>query len=306
MLAAGHAASGSRRAKTARSFFGPQRGCCRRSASTAVRIVGGHRPPVTVRRPRPLRQPVLGIRHVPGHPLVHRLPTRRHTAPPAPSSSTPAQPIRNQGHPLIHRTGLHPGHPPGHPPDCPSHLSPMYPVYSVTDLSGSDRPTPTAHRLLPTAYCPGRRGLRPTADGQAPPAHRLHTPPPPTAYGLRPTTYDRTQITVALCPPTPRHWCTRARSCTRAAPRSCRTRETPRAGGDERGDAVRPAAVPHRVVVRTPSSDQRASGSGSDISRKARQPSMRSGAAAAIASPAAVTCTSRPHASPGVQPCSFR
>jgi hypothetical protein len=31
-----------------------------------------------------------------------------------------------------------PGHPSVRPPDCPSNLLPMYPVYSVTYLPGSD------------------------------------------------------------------------------------------------------------------------------------------------------------------------
>ena len=74
--------------------------------------------------------------------------------------------------------------------------------------------------------------------------------------------------------------------------------EAARAGGDERGDPVGAWGAACRVTVRTPSSDQRASGSGSVISRNARQPSTRSGAAPEMADgSSAGTRTSRPQVS---------
>src|SRR3954464_11232799 len=86
------------------------------------------------------------VRVVPRHPFVTRLPTDRIPLGELGHRPLVTQPVGDKRHALIHGAGLRPGHPAslaGPRRD----LSPMYPVYSVTYLSGSD--LTSDHRLPP-------------------------------------------------------------------------------------------------------------------------------------------------------------
>src|SRR5689334_22867171 len=65
------------------------------------------------------------------------------------------QPVGDERDPLIHGTGVLPGHPWLKSSRAPSHLLPMQSVYFVTFLSGSDHP----FSLVPFPFSLGRRGL---------------------------------------------------------------------------------------------------------------------------------------------------
>src|SRR4051812_27230213 len=108
---------------------------------------------------------MLGIRLVPVDPFIGRLPANRIPLGKLGHRPLASQPVRDERHALIHRAGLRPGHP-SSVPDRPAQLLPMYPVYSVTDLSGSDPPcplppAPAPCRLpCPLLYSPLRRAWR--------------------------------------------------------------------------------------------------------------------------------------------------
>src|SRR4051812_44238704 len=89
---------------------------------------------------------MVGIRLVSADPFVGRLPANGIPLGELGHRPLASQPVRDERHALIHGAGLRPGHP-SSVPDRPAQLLPMYPVYSVTDLSGSDLPAPCS--LLP-------------------------------------------------------------------------------------------------------------------------------------------------------------
>src|SRR5262249_5193011 len=115
-------------------------------------------PAVRLRRARSLGQAKLGIGVVAVDPLVGCFPTDLIALREFRHRPFVVQPVGDERHALIHRAGLLPGHSSGSPPDCPSNLLPMYPVYSVTNLSGSDRRV-----AFPSPVPPSRWGKH--ADG---------------------------------------------------------------------------------------------------------------------------------------------
>ena len=93
------------------------------------------------RRPRPVEEPGHPVQSPalqPLYPFCRLIPNCRHTA--AIGSSSPAT-AKHEAHPLVHRTGLLPGHRQG-PPCRHDDLSPMSSVRSVTDVAGLDRAYP--------------------------------------------------------------------------------------------------------------------------------------------------------------------
>src|SRR4029078_6200574 len=140
-----------------------------------------HRPPMRMRRPRPLGQPMLAIRLVARRPLIDRLPTNRVPFGELGHRPLIAQPVGDKRHTLIHRAGLRLGHP-SSLAGCPGDLSPMYPVYSVTYLSGSDPPTtyhlpPATYHLPPTTHHPPPTTHHPPSTTHHRPARRDDTHP---------------------------------------------------------------------------------------------------------------------------------
>ena len=149
MLAAGHASRGCRSRQDRPQLLRPpvRMPAPQRQDRVADRV--GHRPSVRLRRPRAIGQPRRRIRVVAIHPLVGGLSTDLIALRQLRHRPLVSQPLRNKRHALIHGARLRPRHS-SSLADCPSNLSPMYPVYSVTYVSGSDPPSPQ-----PPAPTPG-------------------------------------------------------------------------------------------------------------------------------------------------------